>query len=257
MKSLTTDLERIGWLRHGFFTRQGGVSGGIYASLNCGLKTSDTQDNVRANRARAAAALDLAPENLVIARQVHGVKAVRVTKPWRQEEAPEADALVTAEKGIGLGVLTADCAPVLFADKKARLVGAAHAGWRGALGGVLEATVAALQEMGGRPENISAAVGPCIGPQSYEVKDDFAVPFLAQDAENKKFFKTGARPGHLLFDLPGYVAHRLRLLGLKAVYDTRQDTLSNDGVFFSNRRAFLKGEPGFGLQVSAIAISDA
>jgi YfiH family protein len=254
MKYLTTDLEKMAWLRHGFFTRRGGVSSGIYTALNCGLKTADKPANIRANRERVMTALEMPPENLMIAKQVHGNKVVVVTKPWSPENAPEADAMVTAEKDIALGILTADCAPVLFAAKKERIIGAAHAGWRGAVGGVLEATVAAMAQLGAKPEHIEAAIGPCIGPNSYEVKEDFRAPFLAQDKANAQFFRPSPKPGHLLFDLPGYVAARLHGLGVRAVYDTRQDTLTQESVFFSNRRAFLRSEKGFGLQVSVIGV---
>jgi YfiH family protein len=254
MKRLTTDLAEMKWLEHGFFTRQGGVSTGLYTSLNCGLKTDDKQTNVRANRERAAATLGLSFEQLVIAKQVHGNKTVTVTKPWHIDNAPEADALVTAEKGIGLGILTADCAPVLFAAKKERIIGAAHAGWKGAIGGILESTVDAMIKLGAKTESIEAAIGPCIGPNSYEVKDDFKAPFLEQDKTNEKFFKSSPRPGHLIFSLPGYVTHRLHLLGIKTIHDTKQDTLTNETTFFSNRRAFLRSEKGFGLQASVIVV---
>jgi len=254
MKFLTTDLEDMSWLHHGFFTRMGGVSEGIYASLNCGTKTEDKQPHVFANRARVAETLRLSPECLIIAKQVHSAKAVEVTKPWDSDKVPEADALVTAERGIGLGVLTADCAPVLFAARKERIIGAAHAGWRGALGGVLESTVEAMKKLGAKAENIEAAIGPCIGPQSYEVSEDFKAPFLAQDPSNAVFFKPAHRQGHLLFNLPGYVAGKLHKLGIKTIHDVKQDTLAAESVFFSNRRAFLKNEKGFGLQISVIAI---
>ena len=254
MKFLTTDLEEMSWARHGFFTRLGGVSTGLYTSLNCGIKTDDKQPHVRTNRTKVAEALYIPLEQLVIAKQVHGAKALSVTKPWSIDNAPEADALVTAERGIGLGILTADCAPVLFADKKARIIGAAHAGWKGAVGGILEATVAEMKKLGAKPENIEAAIGPCIGPHSYEVKADFKEPFLAQDKANEKFFKTSPKPGHLLFNLPGYVTHRLNLLDIKTVHDTKQDTLTNETAYFSNRRAFLKSEKGFGLHASVIVI---
>jgi YfiH family protein len=254
MKCLTTDLEEISWVNHGFFTRMGGVSTGLYTSLNCGLKTDDKQTNVKANRTRAAAALDLPLEQLAIAKQVHGDKVAHVTKVWSSENAPEADAMVTAEKGIGLGVLTADCAPVLFAAKKERIIGAAHAGWKGALGGVLEATVEAMVKLGAKTENIQAAIGPCIGPNSYEVRDDFKAMFLNQDRDNNKYFKSSPRKGHLLFNLPGYVAGRLGLAGVKTIFDTGQDTLTNETAYFSNRRAFLRSEKGFGLQISIIGV---
>jgi len=254
MNYLTTNLEKIPWARHGFFTRLGGVSEGLYNSLNCGLKTDDTRDNIRENRARVAAALEFPAEQLVIAKQVHGIKVVTVTKPWGFAEGPEGDAMVTATPGIALGILTADCAPVLFAAKKERIIGACHAGWRGAVGGVLEETVAAMVKLGADVKNIQAALGPCIGPQSYEVSDDFPVPFLAQDASNARFFRNEAtRPGHQIFNLPGYVTHRLNLAGVKTIHDTRQDTLTAE-IFFSNRRAFLKGEKGFGLQISVIGM---
>jgi hypothetical protein len=247
----------MGWLDHGFFTRLGGVSTGLYTSLNCGIKTDDNSAHVRANRAKVAGALDLPPENLVIARQVHGLKTVQVKKPWDIDQAPEADALVTAEPGIGLGVLTADCVPLLFADKKKRIIGAAHAGWKGALAGIVESTIKTMEEMGSKPEDIEAAIGPCIGSNSYEVKDDFRESFLAQDGANAAFFKASPRAGRFLFNLPGYVSHRLKGLGIKKIHDTRQDTLTNETAFFSNRRAFLKSEKGFGLQASVIVIKTA
>jgi len=253
MNYLTTNLETIPWLRHGFFMRQGGVSTGLYESLNCGIKADDSRENVKENRARVMAALGFRPEQLAFAHQVHGTKVLTVTKPSEFGKAPEGDALVTAEAGIALGVLTADCAPVLFVDKKEKIIGACHAGWRGAVGGVLEATVLAMENLGADVANIEVALGPCIGPQSYEVTDDFIVPFLDQDQSNTQFFRPGAREGHMMFDLPGYVTHRLKLAGIKTVYDTKQDTLTNDACF-SNRRAFLKGEKGFGLQLSVIGM---
>jgi YfiH family protein len=253
MKYLTTNLEKIPWARHGFFTRLGGVSEGLYNSLNCGLKTADGETNVRENRARVAAALEFPSEQLVIAKQVHGIKVATVTKPWAFGASPEADGMVTATPGIALGILTADCAPVLFAAKKERIIGACHAGWRGAVDGVLEETVAAMVKLGADVKNIHAALGPCIGPQSYEVSDDFPTPFLAQDKSNAQFFRVATRPGHQIFNLPGYVTHRLNLTGVKTIHDTRQDTLTAE-IFFSNRRAFLKSEKGFGLQISVIGM---
>lgn len=254
IKFLTTDLGEIAWLSHGFFTRLGGVSSGLYTSLNCGMRADDTPDNVRANRAHAASALDISPERLLIAKQVHGIKAVTVTKPWNNDSPPEADAIVTAERGIGLGILTADCVPVLFADEKARIIGAAHAGWRGALGGILESTVAAMEKLGAKAGNIQAAIGPCIAAHSYEVRDDFRPPFLERDKGSAQFFKVSPKPGHLLFNLPGYAAGRLKTLGIKVIYDVHQDTLTNETAFFSNRRAFLRSEKDFGLQLSIISI---
>jgi YfiH family protein len=254
MKFLKTDLEDISWVDHGFFTRQGGVSSGLYTSLNCGLKSEDKQTNVQANRSRVAGALGIAPDHLMMVRQVHGIKAICVTKPWTPDHAPEADAMVTAEPGIGLGILTADCAPVLLASKKERVIGAAHAGWRSALGGILDATVHEMEKLGAKRGHIEAAIGPCIGPRSYEVKEDFRAGFLQQDKKNEQFFKPSPKPGHFLFNLAGYLVVRLDLLGVKMVYNMGLDTLTNEIAYFSNRRAFLKSEKSFGLQASVIAI---
>lgn len=255
MKFLTAGLQGIDGLRHGFFTRNGGVSEGLYGSLNCGLKNDDARENVMQNRARVAEAMGVMPECLVVGRQVHSATALVVSQPWAVEAAtPECDALVTAEQDLALGVLTADCAPVLFVDPKERIIGAAHAGWRGAVGGIIEATVAEMKRIGAKPGNIHAAVGPCIGPAGYEVSKEFDVPFLAQDRENAMFFRPAQKPGHLYFDLPGYVTRRLKIAGVAEVYDTAQDTLSQENDFFSNRRAFLRGEKGFGLQISVISM---
>ena len=208
MKLIATELGKIEGVAHGFFTREGGVSEGIYGSLNCAFSSGDNAEHVRENRARVAASLGIAPGNIVTLRQVHSATTVKVVKPW-DGEAPEADALVTDKPGIGIAVLTADCAPVLFAAEKHGIVGAAHAGWKGAVFGVLDATVKAMTEMGVNPADITAAIGPCIGPQSYEVSEGFESPFLAQSMDSQKFFTPGAREGHLVFDLPGYVATRL------------------------------------------------
>jgi len=254
MKFLTTELENIKWVRHGFFTRTGGASGGLYDSLNCAFGSKDSAENVAMNRAKVAETLDLAPEDIGTLKQVHGNKVLHVTEAWPREKAPEADAVVTDQRGIGLGILTADCAPVLFADRNKKVIGAAHAGWKGALAGVMEETVKAMCALGASRENISAAIGPCIGPQSYEVSDDFIKPFLAQDQANERFFKPGARDGHLIFDLPGYVAKRLADAGVKTVLDLKQDTLANESAYFSYRRTTQRQEPDYGRQISVIAI---
>ena len=254
MKFLTTELENIPWVKHGFFTRLGGVSSGVYTSLNCGLKTDDKLTNIRANRARVAEAMEIHPEHLMIAKQAHTTQVVRVETPWSFENAPEGDAMVTASTGIGLGILTADCVPILLASKKERIIGGAHAGWKGALGGILETTVDAMKKMGVTPETIQVALGPCIGAHSYEVRDDFKIPFLEQDRSNEQFFKKAPRQGHLLFNLPGYITEKFHALGVTSVHDICQDTLMNETSFFSNRRAFLKSEKGFGSQLSVIVI---
>jgi YfiH family protein len=251
MKYLTTNLNEIPWVSHGFFTRAGGTSEGIYASLNCGPGSGDDLDCVRANRAKVAGALGV--ENVVTLWQVHSARVVNVTRALPREELPQGDALVTATPGLGIGILTADCAPVLFASGKDRVVGAAHAGWKGALGGVLEATVGEMKKLGAR--DIEAALGPCIGPNSYEVGGDFPAPFLAQDKKNEVFFTRAQKPGHFMFDLPAYTAARLKAAGVAVVHDVRQDTLANEQAYFSYRRACLRGEKSYGRQLSAIAVS--
>lgn len=255
MQHLTTKLKDIPWVRHGFFTRQGGVSEGIFASLNCGPGSGDVPASVEENRARVARSLGV--EKIMTLRQVHSADVVTAEKFMARGDLPPADAFVTAATGIGIGVLTADCAPVLFASRKHKIVGAAHAGWKGAVGGVLEATVARMKSLGAQAADISAAIGPCIGPRSYEVGEDFPAPFLAQDRENERFFRPAARKGHALFDLPAYVAHRLRLAGVEDIFDTAADTLADEELWFSYRRSCLRKEPDYGRQVSVIAIENA
>jgi polyphenol oxidase len=244
-----------GGLRHGFFTRAGGVSGGLFASLNCGFGSGDTESNVAENRRRVAAEVGAAPERLITCYQFHSAEAVVVDKPWRHADRPRADAMATRETGIALGILTADCAPVLFADAEARVIGAAHAGWRGALSGVLEATVAAMVTLGAAPERIAAGIGPCIGRASYEVGPEFPAPFLAADPANLDFFVAAPRAGHFLFDLAGYVARRLEHLGLASVEQSGGDTAAEPARFFSYRRACLQKEPDYGRELSVISIA--
>jgi polyphenol oxidase len=243
-------------IRHAFFTRDGGVSEGIFASLNCGLGSGDDKDKVLENRRRAAAALDRATDELVTCYQVHSPQVAIVDRPWRREDRPRADAMVTRMPGIALGILTADCVPVLFADAEARIIGAAHAGWRGAVSGVLEATVTAMTNLGAAPKRIAATIGPCIAQPSYEVGPEFPAPFLAEDAANAAFFVAAARTGHFLFDLPGYVARRLGRLGLKRIARTGGDTAAEPDRFFSYRRSCLKKEPDYGREISAIALAE-
>jgi polyphenol oxidase len=243
-------------IRHAFFTRDGGVSEGIFASLNCGLGSGDDKDKVLENRRRAAAALDRATDELVTCYQVHSPQVAIVDRPWRREDRPRADAMVTRMPGIALGILTADCVPVLFADAEARIIGAAHAGWRGAVSGVLEATVTAMTNLGAAPKRIAATIGPCIAQPSYEVGPEFSAPFLAEDAANAAFFVAAARTGHFLFDLPGYVARRLARLGLTRVMRTGGDTAAEPDRFFSYRRSCLKKEPDYGREISAIALAE-
>jgi YfiH family protein len=251
---ITLDTLARPGIAHGFFTREGGVSDGLYASLNCGFGSGDAPENVAENRARAMQRLAVAPEALVTCYQVHSPTVVEVETPWRREEAPRADAMVTARRGLALGILTADCAPVLFADAEAGVVGAAHAGWRGAIGGVCEATLAAMAKHGARPERVVAAIGPSIAQASYEVGPEFPAPFLAEASANADFFIASPRDGHFLFDLGGYLERKLRGLGLGAVDRAPHDTAADEARFFSWRRTWLRGEKDYGRELSAIAL---
>ncbi|HEY3918712.1 MAG TPA: peptidoglycan editing factor PgeF [Stellaceae bacterium] len=242
-------------LRHGFFTREGGVSSGIFASLNCSLASGDDLANVAENRRRALAELGLPAEALATVYQVHSPDIVTVEQPWPQDQRPRADAMLTKRKGLALGILTADCTPVLFADERAGIVAAAHAGWRGAVGGVLEATVQAMLREGASLTRLIAAIGPCIGFNSYEVGPEFPAPFLAQDPANTRFFRAAPRPRHHLFDLPGYVRARLEAAGVQHIDGTGGDTARDSDRFFSYRRTCLAGEKRYGLQLSAICLA--
>lgn len=249
--SALNDFTRI---RHGFFTREGGVSRGVYASLNCGPGSKDDPAAVAENRRRAMALLDLPPEALLTLYQAHTADVVVVSEPWAPGQAPTADAMVTNRPGLALGILTADCAPVLLADGKAGIVAAAHAGWRGALGGVLDNTVKAMVELGAKTDNIVAAMGPCIGHRSYEVGPEFPAPFLAEDKVNLDYFAPSRREGHALFDLPGYISRRLSRLGVHEVTRVPADTCRDESRFFSYRRGTLRGEADYGRQLSAIVL---
>lgn len=238
---------------HGFLGRRGGLSAGIHAGLNVGLGSADDAETVRANRALARDAV-LPGASLVTLHQVHSPDVVTVTGPIAEDERPHADAMVTNRPGLLLGVLTADCAPVLLADAGAGVVGAAHAGWKGAVGGVVEATVAAMEAIGADRARIAAAIGPCIGRASYEVSEAFADPFLAPDEDNGRFFAAG-RPGHLMFDLAANVAARLAGAGVGRVDILDQDTYAQPDRFFSYRRSCHRGEPDYGRQISVIGLA--
>jgi YfiH family protein len=239
--------------RHGFFTRQGGVSEGPYASLNCSLSGQDSRAAVLENRARAARAVGAEPEALLGLTQVHGAAVVRATQPWHAGAGPAADAMVTNVPGLALGIVTADCAPVLFADAAAGVVGAAHAGWRGALAGVLEATLAEMVALGARAGRVAAAVGPCIGQPSYEVAADLRDAVLARDPADARHFTNG-RPGRWQFDLAGYCASRLAAAGVARVETAPADTAAEPERFFSHRRRTLAGGGAIGHQISAIVL---
>lgn len=237
--------------RHGFFTRKGGASSGVFTGLNCGQGSSDLAEVVKINRARVAEAMEVAPEHLVGVRQVHSAQAVPVTGPLA--ERPRADAMVTATPGLALTILTADCQPVLFADAKAGVVGAAHAGWRGALDGVLDATVDAMEGLGAVRENIQAVIGPTISQASYEVGPEFIDAFLDQDPDNARFFINGEGDRYL-FDLPGYGLHRLRAAGVGHAEWIRHCTYRDAARFFSYRRATHSGEADYGRLISVIRL---
>jgi YfiH family protein len=247
-------LERAAGVRHGFFTRQGGVSEGLFASLNCGFGSGDDPRRVAVNRARAAECLGVAGESLVTVHQTHSAAVAVADAPWPPDKAPRADAIVTRREGLALGVLTADCAPVLLADSTVGVVGAAHAGWRGARDGIVEATVAAMLRLGARAERIVAGVGPCIRQASYEVGPEFHAAFLAEDAANAAFFRPAPRAGHFLFDLVGYVRRRLERRGIASVATLDIDTCADEGRFYSYRRAVKRGERDYGRALSAIAL---
>ncbi|MCB8876257.1 peptidoglycan editing factor PgeF [Acidisoma silvae] len=236
---------------HGFFTRDGGVSTGPYASLNCSLSGGDDRALVLVNRSRVAQALGAAPENFVGLTQVHGIEVATVTTPWAPGEGPRADAMVTGTPGIALGVITADCGPILFADPVTRIVGAAHAGWRGAVAGILEATIDAMVAIGADRSRIAAVVGPCIRQNSYEVAADMRNAVLAHDAANARFFQPG-RPERWMFDLAGYCAGRLTQAGVGLIAITPGDTAAEADRFFSHRRRTLAGGGSIGHQISGI-----
>jgi YfiH family protein len=236
--------------RHGFFTRQGGVSTGPYTSLNCSLSGADALANVLQNRRLVAQKIGIAPENLLGIKQIHGNGVIIATAAWPIGQGGEADALVTATPGLAIGVVTADCTPVLFSDAQGTIIGAAHAGWRGAVSGVLEATIAAMQKLGAK--TILAAIGPCIHQSSYEVAADLRDAVLAQNPTAAKFFTDG-RPDRWQFDLPGYCAARLRALGITTEI-LPHDTCADEINFFSHRRRTLRHEPAIGHQISVIRL---
>jgi polyphenol oxidase len=246
-------LAALPGIRHGFFTREGGVSDGIYASLNGGVGSKDVRANVDENRARMAKALGVAPGRLLSCYQIHSPKVVVATEPWSHESRPHADAMVTREPGLAIGVSTADCGPVLFTDPQAKVIGAAHAGWRGALGGVLEATINEMERLGASRSRIVAAAGPMIHQPNYEVGAELVEKFVAADADNARFFAAG-KPGHAMFDLPGYVVARLKSLGLAAVDNLALCTYADPARFYSYRRTTHRAEPDYGRHVNAIAL---
>ncbi|PKQ09281.1 MAG: peptidoglycan editing factor PgeF [Alphaproteobacteria bacterium HGW-Alphaproteobacteria-12] len=247
-------LDVLSHIRHGFFTREGGVSKGIYASLNCGYGSNDDKAAVRENRARAALKLSVEAEKLLTVHQTHSPDVIEVTDPWTPESAPHADAMVTTTPGIALGILAADCAPVLFADTRANVIGAAHAGWKGAFTGVLEATIDAMIGLGAKRNTIAAAIGPCISKDAYEVGPEFRGRFLDADGDNDKWFHPSDKRDHFLFDLPGYVEARLEAADIGTLAILGHCTFQESRRFFSYRRATHRREPDYGRHISALML---
>lgn len=249
---LLSDLPGIA---HGFFTREGGVSEGLYASLNVGLGSADARDRVLANRGRVATALGVAPDALALPYQIHSPDVAVVEEAWAPGEGPKADAVVTARTGVAVGVATADCGPILFADASARVVGAAHAGWQGAFKGVIEATVAAMEGLGAQRGGIVAVLGPTISAAAYEVGPEFVARFVEREPGWARFFAPSTKAGHAMFDLPAFVALRLAEAGVARSGDLGLCTYADEARFFSYRRTTHRREPDYGRLVSAIALA--
>jgi polyphenol oxidase len=252
---IKADTLALPGVSHGFFTREGGVSVGHYASLNGGIGSDDSAAHVAENRARMAAALGVEPNRLVTLYQIHSPHVVVAEAPWPIEARPRADAVVTRVPGLAVGVSTADCGPILLAEPDARVVGAAHAGWRGALSGVAEATIAAMERLGAARERIRAALGPMIRQSNYEVGPDLIDRYAAEDPASAAFFMPASRPSHALFDLAGYVAARLRRAGIPHIEDVGLCTYADPSLFFSYRRATHRAERDYGRHVNAIALT--
>jgi polyphenol oxidase len=250
---LTFPVLRSPGLRHAFFTRNGGASEGIYASLNGGVGSRDAPNAVRRNRARMAESLGVAPERLLVPFQIHSAEVATVGEPWTAEARPRCDGIVTATRGLALGVTGADCGMILFADAEAGVIGAAHAGWKGALNGVLEATIEAMLALGARLGRMSAALGPCIAQPSYEVGPEFVAAF-ATDPGSARFFAPSVRERHAMFDLHGYIVERARRAGLTNFEDSGLDTYADEARFFSYRRATHRNEADYGRLVAAIVL---
>jgi YfiH family protein len=252
---LTARSLRISGVAHGFFTRAGGASQGVYASLNGGVGSRDAPAAVTENRAQIAAALGAAPERLAVPFQIHSPDAVVITEVWPIDARPRCDALVTATPGLALGVTGADCGMILFADQSARVIGAAHAGWKGALKGVVEATVTAMEGLGARSDNIVAALGPCIGCKSYEVGPEFVAAFESEGENTERYFAPSSKANHSMFDLNGYIGERAARAGVGRFEDLRLDTYADESRFFSYRRATHRNEPDYGRLMSVIVMT--
>ena len=249
-------LTKLARIRHAFFTRSGGVSEGVYTSLNGGVGSNDAPEKVQENRARMAAILGVAPERFLTPYQIHSPEVVVADGSWTQETRPRADALVTREPKLAIGISTADCGPLLFADAEAGVVGAAHAGWRGAFTGVVEATLAAMEKLGASRDRTTVVLGPTIRQPNYEVGPEFIERFLAADPDNARFFVPSTRAGHAMFDLTGYIGERARRAGVGSFEDLGLCTYADPERFFSYRRMSQRGEPDYGRHINAIALGD-
>jgi hypothetical protein len=250
-----SSLATLPGIRHAFFTRSGGVSEGVYASLNGGVGSSDSPDKIAENRARMSAALGVHADRLLTAYQIHSPDVVVAKDPWAHNDRPRADAIVTQVPRLAIGVSTADCGPLLLADSEAGIVGAAHAGWRGALSGIVEATVAAMERLGAARTRIVAALGPSIRQPSYEVGAEFIDRFIAADAGNARYFTPSARDRHAMFDLSGYISQRVEQAGILQFEDLGLCTYQEPERFYSYRRSTHTGEPDYGRHINAIALS--
>ena len=251
---IEADVLKLDGIRHGFFTRQGGVSGGIYTSLNIGLGSDDERSSVLENRGRVAGQLGIGADRLVSPYQIHSADVITVSAPFAQDADRKADALVTATPGLAIGIATADCGPLLFADTKAGVIGAAHSGWKGAVTGILQNTVAAMEALGATRNNITAVLGPTISQGAYEVGPEFKERFLQEHPDNTRYFKPSERAEHFMFDLPAFITDKLQALGLEAVADLALCTYADEDRFFSYRRTTHRKEPDYGRQISAIAL---
>jgi polyphenol oxidase len=249
-------LAKLNHVRHAFFTRDGGVSQGIYATLNGGVGSKDSPEKVAENRARMARALGVEPQNLLTPYQIHSADVVIAEKPWKPDARPRADAVVTRTSGLAIGVSTADCGPLLFADVQAGVIGAAHAGWRGAFTGIIEATVSTMEKLGANRTRIAVALGPTIRQSNYEVGPEFIDRFQTADHSNSRFFAASKGEGYAMFDLAGYIYNRIKNTGIAQFEDLRFCTYAEPARFYSYRRAIQYGEPDYGRHINAIALAD-
>jgi len=249
-------FDNIKWVEHGFFNRLGGVSSGEFAFFNCGLDKGDVLENVLENHRRLAEHFGISRDNLLFLEQIHSNKVITVDKCWDYKSRPKADATVTDKPNIAIAVATADCVPILMADKKKKVIAAVHAGWKSAFTNIIEESASAMEKLGAKRENIEAVIGPCIRYNSYEVNDEYKNTFVMDDAGNEEFFKPSPREGRFLFNLAGYAASKLVKAGIKDFKDIDKDTLISDKIFFSNRRSFLESKSVYGVQPSVIMIKE-